>query len=463
MPDSLKRQDKTMEKIYTQEWGFRDFLKFVMPSVVAMLFIALYTIVDGMFVSNFVSTDALAAINIVFPIYNLAFGISIMIAAGSSALVTIEFGRKNFKKANEYFSMVFYVSIIIGIAISVVGVLMLDKIILALGATPRLYDYCRDYALILLYAIPFLMLKILFEYFLRVVGKATLSMISTIIGGVLNIILDYIFIVPLKMGIAGAAYGTAIGIFVSFAIGLIYFIVRPEQLHYGRPSLSPRALGHVFVNGSSEMVTDFSSGITTIVFNLLILELAGEDGVAAITVMLYLHFLFISLSIGVTMGTAPVISFNYGAKNFAKIRQVVRQSGIFIAVSSGVLFILALVLSNVLVRPFVGSNEAVLNLASHGLRLFGITFLISGINIFASGFFTAVGNGIISAIVSFSRSLAFVLIGAFTLPLVLGLDGLWLTLPFAEIITLAITFTFYMFYRHRYLTPPEETLLQNNS
>ena len=439
-----------METNFLRKWTYYDFIKYVLPPIFSMIFMALYTIVDGIFVSRFVGTDAMAAINIIFPIYNLGLGLSIMLATGGSAIVAITLGQKNKKEADQQFSMIVMTTVILGFILGGLVLLNLNKIIAILGATPRLVEYCKDYVFILAMIMPFLMLKIIFEFFIRVDGKANLVFIITVVGGVLNIIFDYIFIVIMKLGIAGAGYGTAVGIIGSLIIGFWYYLSGKSILKFGKPSFNFKFLRDACINGSSEMITDFSSAITTFLFNITILKYAGEDGVAAISILLYLYFFLVSLYLGLSMGIAPVISYNYGAKNFTKIRETIRQSFVVISVSSILIFLAAEFLGQYLVIPFVKGESNVLDLTVQGFKLLAFAYLFNGFNIFGSGLFTSVNNGKISAILSLCRGLIFIVVGIEFLPKLMDLNGVWLAIPMAEVLTLFITIYFYNKYKHTY-------------
>ena len=431
-----------MEKLFLKKWSYGEFLKFIMPSVLAMLFTSIYVIVDGIFVSRFVGINALAAINIVFPIYNLVLGVGIMLSVGASAFVSIELGKNNSKRANEYFSFISVVHIVFGMVILAFGIANMKKLLISMGATDKLMPHCVDYASVLLFAMPFLLIKICFEYFLRVDGKADMAFWLTVMGGVLNIIFDYIFIRHFGWGIQGAGYATALGIIASSLMPAYYFALGDSNLKFVRFKADWGFLTNVIVNGSSEMVTELSSGITTIIFNTAILKYAGETGVAGISIILYIYFLFISLSIGVTIGIQPVISFSYGSENFKKIRDTVRQSSAVIIISSIAVFVAVEIWGVCLIRPFTGADVKALDLTSRGLKLFSWSLLVCGMNILGSGFFTAINKGKVSALISLSRSLIFVLIGIAALPVIFKIDGIWLSIPFAEFATIFITLSF---------------------
>ncbi len=453
-----------MEQNLSRDWNYKDYLKFVLPPILSMIFISLYTIVDGMFVSRFVGTDAVAAINIVFPIYSLGFGISIMLAAGGSAIIGINLGKKNKKIAETQFSIITLSTIILGIILGGSILVNIKELVVFLGATPRLFDYCMDYGRIIAIILPFLMLKIIFEFSIRLDGKVNLVFFITVIGGVLNIIFDYIFIKIMGLGIAGAGYGTAVGIAVSLIISIAYYASGKSILRFGKPKFDLKFLSNVFVNGSSEMITDFSTAITTFMFNRIILQYAGEDGIAAISIIFYLYFFLVSLYIGLSMGIAPVISYNFGAQNYKKIEKTIKQTFYLVSIASVMIFVFSLLFGNILVQPFIKDNENVRDLAIYGFKLMSVSYLFNGFNIIGSGLFTAINNGKISAVLAIGRTLVFLIIGLLILPKALDLTGVWLATPFAEILTIALTLFFYQKYKYIYFKKVDmnQSLIDNS-
>lgn len=428
-----------MEHLFRKGVSPKTFAGFVTPSVIMLVFIALYYLVDAIFVANFVSSDAMAAINIVYPISGLGWGISIMLAAGSSALVAIKMGEGDQRRANEKFSLICYIALSTGIGMSFLGLIFLKDLVRMLGATDRLWDYCMDYALILILALPTAFLGVLLEYFIRVDGRPGFVLFLYLSGGIVHICLDYVFIVLLDWGIAGAGWATAAGQATVMVLGLIYFITGETRLKFVVPKLDISYIGNSLLNGSSEMVSESSVAVTVYVFNTIVLGLAGEDGVAALSIVLNSHYLLISIHLGFITGVGPLISYYYGARDYIKVNTFLRYSRNFILASSIAVAILALAEAPLLARIFVDTDTSVYRMAVRGIRLISIAFLFTGINVFASGFFTAYGNGIISAVISLSRGLVVVLIGAFTLPLIFKLDGVWFTIGFAEIVTLALS------------------------
>lgn len=439
-----------MENNFSKQLSYKEFLTFVSPAIISMIFISLYTIIDGIIVSQLVGSDALASINIVLPSFNLLFGIGIMFATGGSALIAISLGKNNLKEANNKFSLILITTLIIGIIIAILGVIFNEPLFKILGATDILMPYCKGYGIIILASAPIFILKIIFDYFTRTDGAFKFSLFVSVLGGIINIVLDYILIGNLGFGIAGAAIATFLGALISTIISAFYFLSSKSTLKYVIPKFEFSVIKESAINGSSEMVTELSTAVTTLLFNLSAMQFAGEDGVAAVTILLYAHFLMISTYLGFVSGAAPLISYNYGAKNTKKIKEVHKYSNKFIISSSILVFIICLVFSPAIVTAFVEKGSSVYNLALTGLKLFSITFLFTGLNVYASGLFTAFSNGKISAIISFSRAFVFILIGFLFLPPLLGINGLWLIIPFAELITLFISIYFIKKYKTTY-------------
>ena len=439
-----------MENLFTKKFTFKDFIKFVAPAIISMIFISLYTIIDGIFVSILVGSDALASINIILPIINVIFAISIMMATGGSAIVSIKLGEKKFKEANNAFSLIFLTALIIGILLSVIFLIFIEEISIALGATPNLLPYCISYGKLIVFFMPIFIIKSMFEFFIRTDGDFNFSLILSIVGGIINIVLDYLFISVFKMGIEGAALATVLGVLISSLMGIWYFKSSKSTLKFIKPKFDFSVLKETMLNGSSEMVTELSTGVTTLIFNILTLKLAGENGVAALTIILYSHFLLVSTYLGFSSGIAPLISYNYGCKNTDKLKETFKYSKIFLIISAICIFIISIVFGKYIVGIFVSSDNPVFSIALSGLKIFSFSFLFVGSNIFAAGLFTSLSNGKISAIISFARTFVFILIGTLILPALFKLNGVWLTVPFAELLTIIVSIFFINKYKKSY-------------
>ncbi|MGL4570803.1 MAG: MATE family efflux transporter [Clostridium sp.] len=439
-----------MENTFTKKFSFWQFIKFIMPAIISMVFISLYTIIDGIFVSKLVGSDALASINIVLPIINLIFGIAIMFGTGGSAIISIKLGEKKGEEANKIFSMLMTIAFLVSSVLGVLAFIFIEDISIMLGATSKLIPYAVSYGGIIALFSSVFVIKSMLEFYIRTDGDFKFSLFISIIGGVLNIILDYYFIKTLNMGIAGAALATGLGALISALLGLFYFFTKKSTLKFRKPSFNFKVLRNVLINGSSEMVTELSTGITTLLFNMIALKYAGENGVAALTIILYAHFLLISTYLGFSAGVSPLISYNYGANNVAKVKETFKYSKIFLVVSSLLVFVASIAFAPNIVSIFVESSSEVFDLSLKGLYIFSFAFLFVGINVFTSGLFTALSNGKISSLISFLRAFIFVILGAFIFPPILKIDGLWTIVPFAELATLFVSLYFIKKYKRTY-------------
>ena len=432
-----------MEEVFSKKQNYIEFLRYVFPSIITMVFLSFYTTIDGFFVSRYVNSDALASINIIIPLTCIVFGIAVMLATGSGALVGIKLGEKNKKEANELFSFVTLVLVLCGVVLTILGLIFLNPILKFLGTTEILYPYTKMYGVVtILMTIP-MMLKLYFEYYARVDGNPKLSLLMSASGLILNIIFDFIFIVIFKMGILGAGLGTYASITISSIIGIIYFIGDKSTLEFVRPKCNFKELFDSCYNGSSEMFTELSTGITTFLFNKSILVFNGENGVAAMSIIIYIYYFFIAVYFGVAVGIGPMISYNFGAKNKEKIKESLRHSFISISISSIVIFLISLFGGKYIIALFTNDIQ-VYNISISGIKLFSYCFLIIGFNIFMSGYFTAIGNGQISAIISVLRSLIFVVGTIIILPRFIGVNGIWLAIPISELLTVFFSIYFYI-------------------
>ena len=426
-------------------------LRFTLPSMMMMLFNSFYTMVDGGFVSNFIGTDALSAINIVFPLINFVIAVGIMIASGGSAIVARQMGENEPEQARQSFSLLTTFAVVLVVLIFIVSIVFVDPIVWALGSTNALYEYCREYLFYISLFTPCCILQIFFQFFFTTAGRPQLGLIATLLGGVTNIVLDYVFIVPMHMGIRGAAIATGLGQTVPTVIGLVYFFSRRNALlYYVRPVLRRSVLCHACLNGSSEMVSNLAVAVTTFLLNIMMLSYLGEDGVAAITIVFYAQFFFTAIFFGYTSGTAPLISFHFGAHNVDRLKRLLRLSLLFVMVCSLSAYASSVVLSKTIVGIFAPRGTEVFSIASDGMELFAIGFLFMGFNIFASGLFTALSNGMVSAVLSFLRTFVFLIAAIEWLPRLWGVSGIWLAIPVAELLALLVSLVCIVRYRKRY-------------
>lgn len=442
-----------MEYIFDKGVTVGRFAKFVTPSVVMLVVMSLYYLIDSIFVSNILGENALAAMNIIYPVQGIGWGISIMIAAGSSALVAINMGEGRLKLAQQRFTLIVIVALLLGIALAVVGIYFLDGIVVFLGATDILVKDTVTYGYVLLLAMPISFISILVEYFVRVDGRPGFTLFLYIVNGLVHVALDVLFMVHWGWGIEGAAWATFWGQASILIIGIFYFgrnQIKNAKIKFVVPKMDWKYLGHSFLNGSSEMVTESSVAITTFFYNSVMLSLVGEIGVAALTIVQNAHYLLISVHLGFITGVAPLISYYYGAKEYNKVNIFLSYSKKFLAVSSVGIAILAVLFADFIAGVFVPRGSETFELASMGVRIISIAFLFTGVNVFGSGFFTAYGNGIISALISFSRGFIMVLIGLFFLPHLFGVSGVWMVMVFTELTTIGVTLAMIKIFRGKY-------------
>lgn len=429
----------------------RFLILFSLSSIIMMIFTSLYTMVDGAFVSKLIGTDALSAINIVLPLITTSIAFATMLATGGNAIIAKKMGQDDNYGARIDFSTVIWTTIITGITFSILCLIFMKPILRFLGADSSIYNYCYNYALISSLFIPASMLAILFQVFLVTAGKGGLGLTFTIIGGISNIVLDYVFIEIFNMGIAGAAIATGIGYSITGLFGLVYFIVNHKNpLYLVKPNFNYNLLKDICINGSSEMVSSLSSSVVTLLLNITLMKLIGVDGVAAITVILYVQMLLSATFMGYSIGVSPLISFNYGKNDTNRLRKIYSLSLIGIMTVSIFICIFGIVKSDMLVAFFVDRESTVYTIAISGMKIFSISFLFMGINIFSSALFTSLSNGKVSAILSFLRTLVFVVISILIFPLIFGVTGVWIAVPIAELLALIFSIYYLIKLRHQY-------------
>lgn len=433
----MNRSDSSNNPL-AQDFTLRSLLKFAFPTITMMIFMGLYTITDTVFVSRFVGTNALSAINIVCPVIYIIVGLGTMLATGGSAIVARKMGAGEEKRARQDFTLIVLFGTALGFLILLFGIIFIDEIVRGLGASEVLFPYCKNYLRIILLFTPASMLQVLFQNLIVTAGRPTLGLTLSLGAGVVNVVLDYVFMGLFRMGIAGAALGTGIGYVIPSVLGILFFNRKNGTLSFVRPVLDFSVLRESCFNGSSEMVSQGSTAVTTLFFNLTMMRLAGENGVAAITIIIYTQFLLTTLYIGFSMGVAPVISFHYGAGDGRRLKKIYKMCLFFIITSSVCVFGVSLFWGEKFVQFFTGKENEVYAIAASGFRLFKYSFLFSGFNIFISAFFTALSNGKVSAAISFLRTFGFLLTGLAILPVFLGVTGVWLAIPMAEVLTFGV-------------------------
>ena len=441
----MRKDDLAMENqnVYLKPVTLKNILKFAVPTIAMTVFMSFYTMVDGLFVSNLIGTDALSAINLTAPVIQLVTAVSTMLATGGSAVIMKKMGEQKPEEAKEDFTFLIIVNVIVGLIMSTVGFSLIDRIFSGMG----LSGYCTEYlSRYLLFTVPILLMNN-FTLYMIASEKAKLSLICSVSGGILNMVLDYIFISLLDMGISGAAVATGLGYSVTAIAGLFVFGNRKNLLHFKKPAVRLNVLAGAASNGCSEMATALVTGIVTMMFNYTMLRYVGENGVAAVTIIMYVLMFASSLYTGYSYGVAPMISFYYGERNHEKLEKLITTSFKVIAVISVVTAAASLLLTKPLVSVFARPGNAVFDLAVTGNRICTVALLFIGFNIFASGMFTALSNGIVSAILAFSRSFVFMMITMLILPALFGVNGIWLATPAAELMALALSII--MFVKHK--------------
>lgn len=416
-----------------EHFTYKKIAKAVLAPIFMMVFTSIYSIVDGVFVSNFVNKTAFAALNLIFPVTMIIGALGFMMGTGGSALVAKTLGEGDKEQANKIFSGVVYSTIIIGGVVSLCVVFFVEPIAKLLGATDEMLPYCVQYGQILIAAEIAFMLQNLFQTFFIVAEKPGLGFLITAIAGVTNIVLDAAFIVGAKLGLAGAAYATIIGQFVGAVIPIIYFVCKKDgMLRLGKATFAPKILFKTVTNGSSELLSNIASSVVSMVYNAQLLKFAGENGVSAYGIIMYASFIFAAVFIGYAIGVAPIVSFNYGAQNHEEMKNVLKKSVILNMVAGAVMMVLSASLARVLASIFVSYDQELLDMTTTAMRIYSISFIFMGFNIFTSSFFTALNNGLISAIVSFARTLVFQIGAVLLLPMAFELNGIWCAIIVAE-------------------------------
>lgn len=436
----------------SEHFTYNKLLRFVFPSIVMMIFTSIYSVVDGLFVSNFVGKTALASINLILPFLMGLSALGFMIGTGGSAIVAKTLGEGDPKRANSYFSMLVYVTAIGGIILALLGMLLVPSVASLLGAEGELLSNCILYGRINFISLPAFMLQNVFQSFFVTAEKPKLGLAVIITAGVTNMILDLLFVGILGFGLAGAAVATVCGEMIGGLFPVFYFSRKNSSLlRLGKTQFNGRILMQTCVNGSSELMTNLSSSIVNSLYNIQLMKFAGENGVAAYAAIMYVNFIFIAIFLGYSIGSAPIISYHYGAGNHGELKNLYKKSLQLVGSWGIVLFVLAQLLATPLAKLFVGYDSTLLAMTQIGFRIYSLVYLINGFNIFGSSFFTALNNGVVSAVISFLRTLVFQIGAVLILPVVFGgINGIWSSVTVAELLTLCITITFFVRQRRKY-------------
>ena len=435
----------------SDHFTYKKLFRAVTPSILMMVFTSLYTIVDGVFISNLVGKVPFAGLNLIYPVIGAIGAVGFMLGAGGSALVAKILGEGDSARANKVFSMVVYFTAIVGIILSVVGALVVEPVAKLLGATEELLPHCVTYGRILLAAIVAFMLQNMFQAFFIVAEKPLLGFLISVIAGVTNMVLDAAFVAGAKLGLAGAAYATITSQMVGAIIPLIYFSVKnksPLRLVLTKFELKP--ISRTCTNGSSEFLSNVSISIVNMLYNMQLLRYVGEDGLAAYGVVQYLAFVFLATFFGYSIGSAPIISYHFGAQNTSELKNLLKKSLIIMIGIGAVMTALCEGLARPLSMIFGSYDRALLDMTTLAMRIFGVSFILSGISIFSSSFFTALNNGLVSAIISFMRTLVFQIFAIMVMPLLFGLNGIWTAVIVAEGLSVIVSIICIVLNRKKY-------------
>ena len=416
-----------------------------------MIFTSIYSVVDGIFVSNFAGEDPFVAINLIFPVIMILGAVGFMFGAGGTAIVSKTLGEGDKKRANEYFTLVVIVTFVLGVILAAGFFFLLRPIAVLIGAEGKVLDYAVIYSQILICACPFFMLQNLFQSFFITAEKPTLGFVFTVCSGVTNMVLDALFIAVFKWGTVGAAVATALSQVVGGLLPVIYFACKNSSLlRFVKTKWYGKAILKSCFNGSSELLGNIAMSLVSIIYNWQLLNISGKAGVAAYGVIMYVSFVFVAIFIGFCLGVAPIVGYNFGAQNRKELQNIFKKSMIVIAITGVVMCGLGVALAKPIAWIFVRENPSLMTMTERAMRLYSICFLFCGFCMFCSSFFTALNNGLISAIVSFARTLVFQIVCIFVLPLILGLDGIWISTPIADILSVALSFVMFAVNNKRY-------------
>lgn len=435
----------------SDHFTYSRLLRYTLPSIVMLVFTSVYGVVDGYFVSNFVGKTPFTAVNFIYPVLMILGAAGFLFGTGGGALIAKTMGEGDRERANRLFSLVVYAGAACGVALGALGLLILRPAAALLGAEGELLENCVRYGRIILLALPAYTLQYEFQALFSTAGKPALGLYVTVAAGCINMALDALFVAAFRWGLEGAAAATALSQCVGGVIPLLYF-VRPNSslLRLGRTGFDGQALAKTCANGSSELMSSISGSLVSMLFNAQLLRYAGEDGVAAYGVLMYVCLVFLAVFIGWSVGTAPVIGFHYGAQNHGELRSLRRKSMVVTAVFAAAMFAAARLLAGPLSLLFVGYDPELLKMTVHAFSIFSFSFLFSGFAIFGSSFFTALNNGLVSAAISFLRTLVFQVTAVLLLPLIWGVDGIWLSIVAAEALAAAVTAAFLWGLRKKY-------------
>ena len=435
----------------SDHFGYKKLLRFTSSSIAMMIFISIYGVVDGFFVSNYVGSTPFAAVNFIMPFLMILGSLGFMFGTGGSALIAKTMGEGKYEKAQRIFSLLIYTSIICGICIAVIGSIFLKPIASILGAEGNMLNNCVIYGRIIIIAVPFFILQQAFQSFFITAEKPVLGLAVTVSAGITNIVLDALFVAVFKWELAGAAAATTISQVVGGIIPLLYFSRKnSSRLQLTKTNFDGHAIVRTCTNGSSELMSNISMSLVNMLYNVQLMKYIGENGVSAFGVLMYVNLVFLAAFIGYSIGTAPIIGYHYGAKNHNELQSLLKKSSFIILVFAVIMFITSLFLSGTLAKIFVGYDKELCKLTEHAFSVFSFSFLFAGFAIFGSSFFTALNDGLTSALISFLRTLVFQAASVLILPLIRHVDGIWASMIVAEFMAAALSVFFIIIKRKKY-------------
>lgn len=445
--------EETMKIQLSDHFTYGRLIRFTLPSIAMMIFTSIYGVVDGFFVSNFVGKTPFAAVNLIMPFLMIIGTIGYMFGSGGTAVVAKTFGEGSYGKANRYFSLFIYFAAAIGVVFAILGIIFIRPISVLLGAKGELLENCVLYARIILIALPFFILQFIFQSFFVTAERPQIGFVVTVFSGITNMVLDAVLVIllPQEYKLAGAAVATAMSQIVGGVVPLFYFGRKNSSiLRLGKTDFDGRAIIKACTNGSSEFMSSVSMSLISMLYNLQLLKYAGENGVAAYGVMMYVSMIFSAAFNGYTIGTAPIIGYHDGAQNYAELKGLLRQSLMIIGMFAVCMVVAAELLAAPLAQIFVGYDPVLMELTVSGFRIFALSFCFMGFAIFGSGFFTALNDGLTSALISFLRTLVFQMAAVLILPLIWGIDGIWFSIVVAELMAVVLTVIFLVLKRKKY-------------
>lgn len=436
----------------SEHFTYKKIFRFALPSIVMMVFTSIYGVVDGTFVSNFVGKTPFAAVNLVWPFLMILGAFGFMIGTGGSALVAKTLGENKKEDANRYFTMLITLVVILGILLTIFGLIVVRPLSHALGARGQMLEDCVTYGRTLMIFNTAFMLQSVFQSLFITAEKPRLGLIMTVVAGLTNMVLDALFIAVFKWGLVGAALASGLSQCIGGILPLIYFLSSKNDtpLKFVKTKMEGKVLLKACANGASELMTTVSSSLVSMLYNFQLMRLAGQNGIAAYGAVMYVEFAFVAVFIGYSIGTAPIVSYHYGSENHNEVKNMLQKSFKIMSILGITMMVLAQILASPLAKVFVGYDKQLFDMTVHGFRLFSFYFILAGINIYASSFFTALNNGMISAIISFSRTLGFETLAVIILPIFLQLDGVWLAITVAEICAFVISISFLIAKREKY-------------